>query len=256
METHDKLDALLYGIADEADASVDYAAMLAAISKKVKAQRRRNLIIRLSSIAAAAVVMLSIGGMWLKMNMKSSADENMAPPEAPEAMVGYAMPQDSAAGEAARDTAGLDMAPAEAPAATGAPDGVCKGAAPIQENYAADENTAYGDADNGGITSAPASGSGEPTLCSALVWHEAGMELPGVTFGSIDSIESDENGFACTVSGCTDEDMQGYMASLEKLCSALPVNTGESGAYTLKLEGGVYVMLELDGDMLSIKAKR
>ena len=40
METHDKLDALLYGIADEADASVDYAAMLAAISKKVKAQRR------------------------------------------------------------------------------------------------------------------------------------------------------------------------------------------------------------------------
>ena len=58
METHDKLDALLYGIADEADASVDYAAMLAAISKKVKAQRRRNLIIRLSSIAAAAVVML------------------------------------------------------------------------------------------------------------------------------------------------------------------------------------------------------
>lgn len=261
METHDKLDALLYGIADEADASVDYAAMLAAISKKVKAQRRRNLIIRLSSIAAAAVVMLSIGGMWLKMNMKSSADENMAPPEAPEAMVGYAMPQDSAAGEAARDTDGLDVAPAEAPAATGAPDGVCKGAAPIQENCAADENTAYGDADNGGITSAPASGSGEPTLSgvsanSALVWHEAGMELPGVTFGSIDSIESDENGFACTVSGCTDEDMQGYMASLEKLCGALPVNTGESGAYTLKLEGGVYVMLELDGDMLSIKAKR
>ena len=173
----------------------------------------------------------------------------------------YAMPQDSAAGEAARDTDGLDVAPAEAPAATGAPDGVCKGAAPIQENCAADENTAYGDADNGGITSAPASGSGESTLSgasanSALVWHEAGMELPGVTFGSIDSIESDENSFACTVSGCTDEDMQGYMASLEKLCGALPVNTGESGAYTLKLEGSVCVMLELDGDMLSIKAKR
>ena len=42
METHDKLDALLYGIADEADASVDYAAMLAAISQSAKAQEFDN----------------------------------------------------------------------------------------------------------------------------------------------------------------------------------------------------------------------
>ena len=50
--------------------------------------------------------------------------------------------------------------------------------------------------------------------------------------------------------------MSNTVASLEKLCGALPVTTGESGAYTLKLEGSVCVMLELDGDMLSIKAKR
>jgi len=79
----DRLDALLFDIADEADDGVDYAAMLDTVYKKAAARKKRTAFVKYGSMAAAAAIALAVGGLWFAMN-GTAANTNEAAPQAPE----------------------------------------------------------------------------------------------------------------------------------------------------------------------------
>lgn len=68
MTGQDRLDALLFDIADEEDMKVDYAAMLDTVYKKAAARKKRTAFVKYGSMAAAAAIALAVGGLWLAMN--------------------------------------------------------------------------------------------------------------------------------------------------------------------------------------------
>ena len=115
MTGQDRLDALLFDIADEEDMKVDYAAMLDTVYKKAAARKKRTAFVKYGSMAAAAAIALAVGGLWFAMN-GTAANTNEAAPQAPEFMCGV----DSGTA----DCNGLEAAfPMDAPepAATDAP---------------------------------------------------------------------------------------------------------------------------------------
>ena len=68
MTGQDRLDALLFDIADEEDMKVDYVAMLDTVYKKAAARKKRTAFVKYGSMAAAAAIALAVGGLWFAMN--------------------------------------------------------------------------------------------------------------------------------------------------------------------------------------------
>lgn len=77
MTGQDRLDALLFDIADEEDMKVDYAAMLDTVYKKAAARKKRTAFVKYGSMAAAAAIALAVGGLWFAMNDTAAGDEEL-----------------------------------------------------------------------------------------------------------------------------------------------------------------------------------
>lgn len=164
MTGQDRLDALLFDIADEEDMKVDYAAMLDTVYKKAAARKKRTAFVKYGSMAAAAAIALAVGGLWFAMN-GTAANTNEAAPQAPEFMCGV----DSGTA----DCSGLEAAfPMDAPkpAATDAP---AEGAGDMND-------TAAGDEEQRSTVMAP----GLADECG-LRWIAKDITLPGYKFRSI-----------------------------------------------------------------------
>ena len=67
MTGQDRLDALLFDIAEEENMKVDYAAMLDTVYKKAAARKKRTAFVKYGSMAAAAAIALAVGGLWFAM---------------------------------------------------------------------------------------------------------------------------------------------------------------------------------------------
>ena len=187
----DRLDALLFDIADEADDGVDYAAMLDTVYKKAAARKKRTAFVKYGSMAATA------------------ANTNEAAPQAPEFMCGV----DSGTA----DCSGLEAAfPMDAPepAATDAP---AEGAGDMSD-------MAAGDGELRSTVMAP----GLADECG-LRWIAKDITLPDINFGAYyDVTKDDADGFECIVYGCTEADAESYMATIAAMYGAKAEDGGMS----------------------------
>ena len=228
----DRLDALLFDIADEADDGVDYAAMLDTVYKKAAARKNRTAFVKFGSMAAAAAIALAVGGLWFAMN-GTAANTNEAAPQAPEFMCGV----DSGTA----DCSGLEAAfPMDAPepAATDAP---AEGAGDMSDTAAG------GDGELRSTVMAP----GLADECG-LRWIAKDITLPDINFGAYyDVTKDDADGFECIVYGCTQADAESYMAEIAAMYGA----NAEDGGMSITIAGGVTVTLALEGDVLNISAR-
>lgn len=227
MTGQDRLDALLFDIADEENMKVDYAAMLDTVYKKAAARKKRTAFVKYGSMAAAAAIALAAGGLWLAMN-GTAAKMNEAAPQAPEFMCGTA------------DCNGLEAAfPMDAPepAATDAP---AEGAGDMND-------TAAGDGELRSTVMAP----GLADECG-LRWIAKDITLPDINFGAYyDVTKDDADGFECIVYGCTQADAEGYMAEIAAMYGA----KAEDGGMSITIDGGITVTLALERDVLNISAR-
>lgn len=227
MTGQDRLDALLFDIADEEDMKVDYAAMLDTVYKRAAARKKRTAFVKYGSMAAAAAIALAAGGLWLAMN-GTAANTNEAAPQAPEFMCGTA------------DCNGLEAAfPMDAPkpAASDAP---AEGAGDMSD-------TAAGDGELRSTVMAP----GLADECG-LRWIAKDITLPDINFGAYyDVTKDDADGFECIVYGCTQADAEGYMAEIAAMYGA----KAEDGGMSITIDGGVTVTLALERDVLNISAR-
>lgn len=223
----DRLDALLFDIADEEDMKVDYAAMLDTVYKKAAARKKRTAFVKYGSMAAAAAIALAAGGLWLAMN-GTAANTNEAAPQAPEFMCGTA------------DCSGLEAAfPMDAPEpdATDAP---AEGAGDMND-------TAAGDGELRSTVMAP----GLADECG-LRWIAKDITLPDINFGAYyDVTKDDADGFECIVYGCTQADAESYMAEIAAMYGA----KAEDGGMSITIDGGITVTLALERDVLNISAR-
>ena len=227
MTGQDRLDALLFDIADEEDMKVDYAAMLDTVYKKAAARKKRTAFVKYGSMAAAAAIALAVGGLWFAMN-GTAANTNEAAPQAPEFMCGTA------------DCSGLEAAfPMDAPepAATDAP---AEGAGDMND-------TAAGDGELRSTVMAP----GLADECG-LRWIAKDITLPDINFGAYyDVTKDDADGFECIVYGCTEADVESYMATIAAMHGA----KAEDGGMSITIDGGITVTLALERDVLNISAR-
>lgn len=227
MTGQDRLDALLFDIADEEDMKVDYAAMLDTVYKKAAARKKRTAFVKYGSMAAAAAIALAAGGLWLAMN-GTAAKMNEAAPQAPEFMCGTA------------DCSGLEAAfPMDAPkpAATDAP---AEGAGDMND-------TAAGDGELRSTVMAP----GLADECG-LRWIAKDITLPDINFGAYYDVTKDyADGFECIVYGCTQADAENYMAEIAAMYGA----KAEDGGMSITIDGGITVTLALERDVLNISAR-
>lgn len=230
MTGQDRLDALLFDIADEEDMKVDYAAMLDTVYKKAAARKKRTAFVKYGSMAAAAAIALAVGGLWLAMN-GTAANTNEAAPQAPEFMCGV----DSGTA----DCSGLEAAfPMDAPkpAATDAP---AEGAGDMSDTAAG------GDGELRSTVMAP----GLADECG-LRWIAKDITLPDINFGAYyDVTKDDADGFECIVYGCTEADAESYMATIAAMHGA------KADGMTITLDGGITVTLALERDVLNISAR-
>ena len=228
MTGQDRLDALLFDIADEEDMKVDYAAMLDTVYKKAAARKKRTAFVKYGSMAAAAAIALAVGGLWFAMN-GTAANTNEAAPQAPEVMCGTA------------DCSGLEAAfPMDAPkpAATDAP---AEGAGDMSDTAAG------GDGELRSTVMAP----GLADECG-LRWIAKDITLPDINFGAYyDVTKDDADGFECIVYGCTQADAEGYMAEIAAMYGA----KAEDGGMSITIDGGITVTLALERDVLNISAR-
>ena len=221
----DRLDALLFDIADEADDGVDYAAMLDTVYKKAAARKKRTAFVKYGSMAAAAAIALAVGGLWFAMN-GTAANTNEAAPQAPEFMCGV----DSGTA----DCSGLE---APEPAATDAP---AEGAGDMSDMDA-------GDGELRSTVMAP----GLADECG-LRWIAKDITLPDINFGAYyDVTKDDADGFECIVYGCTEADAESYMATIAAMYGA----KAEDGGMSITIDGGITVTLALERDVLNISAR-
>ena len=230
MTGQDRLDALLFDIADEEDMKVDYAAMLDTVYKKAAARKKRTAFVRYGSMAAAAAIALAVGGMWFAMN-GTAANTNEAAPQAPEFMCGV----DSGTA----DCSGLEAAfPRDAPkpAATDAP---AEGAGDMNDTAAGDD----------GELRSTVMAPGLADECG-LRWIAKDITLPDINFGAYyDVTKDDADGFECIVYGCTEADAESYMATIAAMHGA------KADGMTITLDGGITVTLALERDVLNISAR-
>lgn len=227
MTGQDRLDALLFDIADEEDMKVDYAAMLDTVYKKAAARKKRTAFVKYGSMAAAAAIALAVGGLWFAMN-GTAANTNEAAPQATEFMCGTA------------DCSGMEAAfPMDAPEpdATDAP---AEGAGDMSD-------TAAGDGELRSTVMAP----GLADECG-LRWIAKDITLPDINFGAYyDVTKDDADGFECIVYGCTQADAESYMAEIAAMYGAKAEDDGMS----IMIDGGITVTLAPEGDALSISAR-
>lgn len=230
MTGQDRLDALLFDIADEEDMKVDYAAMLDTVYKKAAARKKRTAFVKYGSMAAAAAIALAVGGLWFAMN-GTAANTNEAAPQAPEFMCGV----DSGTA----DCSGLEAAfPMDAPKpdATDAP---AEGAGDMSDTAAG------GDGELRSTVMAP----GLADECG-LRWIAKDITLPDINFGAYyDVTKDDADGFECIVYGCTEADAESYMATIAAMHGA------KADGMTITLDGGITVTLALERDVLNISAR-
>ena len=230
MTGQDRLDALLFDIADEEDMKVDYAAMLDTVYKKAAARKKRTAFVKYGSMAAAAAIALAVGGLRFAMN-GTAANTNEAAPQAPEVMCG--------GDSGTADCSGLEAAfPMDAPkpAATDAP---AEGAGDMSDTAAG------GDGELRSTVMAP----GLADECG-LRWIAKDITLPDINFGAYyDVTKDDADGFECIVYGCTQADAEGYMAKIAAMYGA------KADGMTITLDGGITVTLALEGDVLNISAR-
>lgn len=235
----DKLDALLFGIADEADADVDYNAMLGAIYKKAAARKKRTAFVKYGSMAAAAAIVLAVGGLWIGMNGCKSS-ENTAAPQEPALMLSQGA---SDSGFDCCDVAETGLPTEAAPEASEEPAMAAVPNAGNSYGYSA------GGEDNSQKSTATADGLEESTeLCRTA----NGVILPEINFGTYYEITKDDaDDFECAVYGCTEADAESYMADIAAMYGA----KAENGGMTITIDGGMTVALALEGDVLSISAR-
>lgn len=226
MTGQDRLDALLFDIAEEENMKVDYAAMLDTVYKKAAARKKRTAFVKYGSMAAAAAIALAVGGLWFAMN-GTAANTNEAAPQAPEFMCGTA------------DCSGLEAAftmDALKPAATDAP---AEGAGDMSDTAAG------GDGELRSTVMAP----GLADECG-LRWIAKDITLPDINFGAYyDVTKDDADGFECIVYGCTEADVESYMATIAAMHGA------KADGMTITLDGGITVTLALERDVLNISAR-
>lgn len=227
MTGQDRLDALLFDIADEENMKVDYAAMLDTVYKKAAARKKRTAFVKYGSMAAAAAIALAAGGLWLAMN-GTAANTNEAAPQAPEFMCGTA------------DCSGLEAAfPMDAPEpdATDAP---AEGAGDMND-------TAAGDGELRSTVMVP----GLADECG-LRWIAKDITLPDINFGAYyDVTKDDADGFECIVYGCTQADAESYMTEIAAMYGA----KAEDGGMSITIDSGITVTLALERDVLNISAR-
>lgn len=236
----DKLDALLFGIADEADADVDYDAMLGAIYKKAAARKKRTAFVKYGSMAAAAAIVLAAGGLWFAMNGGKS-NENTAAPQEPALMLSQGA---SDSGFDCCDVAETGLPTEAAPEASEEP-----AMAAVPNACNSNGYVTGGGEDNSQKSTATADGLEESTK---LCWTANGVILPEINFGTYYEItKNDTDGFECAVYGCTEADAESYMADIAAMYGA----KAENGGMTITIDGGMTVALALEGDVLSISAR-
>lgn len=230
MTGQDRLDALLFDIADEEDMKVDYAAMLDTVYKKAAARKKRTAFVKYGSMAAAAAIALAVGGLWFAMN-GTAANTNEAAPQAPEFMCGV----DSGTADCSGMEAAFPM-DAPKPAATDAP---AEGAGDMSDTAAG------GDGELRSTVMAP----GLADECG-LRWIAKDITLPDINFGAYyDVTKDDADGFECIVYGCTEADAESYMATIAAMHGA------KADGMTITLDGGITVTLALERDVLNISAR-
>ncbi len=230
MTGQDRLDALLFDIADEEDMKVDYAAMLDTVYKKAAARKKRTAFVKYGSMAAAAAIALAVGGLWFAMN-GTAANTNEAAPQAPEFMCGV----DSGTADCNGMEAAFPM-DAPKPAATDAP---AEGAGDMNDTAAG------GDGELRSTVMAP----GLADECG-LRWIAKDITLPDINFGAYyDVTKDDADGFECIVYGCTEADVESYMATIAAMHGA------KADGMTITLDGGITVTLALERDVLNISAR-
>ncbi len=230
MTGQDRLDALLFDIADEEDMKVDYAAMLDTVYKKAAARKKRTAFVKYGSMAAAAAIALAVGGLWFAMN-GTAANTNEAAPQAPEFMCGV----DSGTADCNGMEAAFPM-DAPKPAATDAP---AEGAGDMSDTAAG------GDGELRSTVMAP----GLADECG-LRWIAKDITLPDINFGAYyDVTKDDADGFECIVYGCTEADAESYMATIAAMHGA------KADGMTITLDGGITVTLALERDVLNISAR-
>lgn len=230
MTGQDRLDALLFDIADDEDMKVDYAAMLDTVYKKAAARKKRTAFVKYGSMAAAAAIALAVGGLWFAMN-GTAANTNEAAPQAPEFMCGV----DSGTADCNGMEAAFPM-DAPKPAATDAP---AEGAGDMNDTAAG------GDGELRSTVMAP----GLADECG-LSWIAKDITLPDINFGAYyDVTKDDADGFECIVYGCTEADVESYMATIAAMHGA------KADGMTITLDGGITVTLALERDVLNISAR-
>lgn len=230
MTGQDRLDALLFDIADEENMKVDYAAMLDTVYKKAAARKKRTAFVKYGSMAAAAAIALAVGGLWFAMN-GTAANTNEAAPQAPEFMCGV----DSGTADCNGMEAAFPM-DAPKPAATDAP---AEGAGDMNDTAAG------GDGELRSTVMAP----GLADECG-LRWIAKDITLPDINFGAYyDVTKDDADGFECIVYGCTEADVESYMATIAAMHGA------KADGMTITLDGGITVTLALERDVLNISAR-
>jgi len=156
-DTHmDKMDELLFSIADEADAFVDYEALKEAIEeKRAEKRKRKNLWLRFGPVAAVLTVGLMAGLVFLRAEL-GLGGSNTASPMQKEARYGCS--------ESAQDNASIT-------AATLAPEDALQNAEPDdtgapltgqgdRNDESGDTGTIYSVRERSGLTLIPAALSG------------------------------------------------------------------------------------------------
>lgn len=235
----DALDKLLFSIAEEADDGVDYAAMLGAIYKKAAARKKRTAFVKYGSMAAAAAIVLAVGGLWIGMNGGKS-NENAAAPQEPALMLSQGA---SDSGFDCCDVAETELPTEAAPEASEEP------AMAAVPNACNSNGYVTGGGEDQQKSTAAAGSMAENT---ELSWTAGNIALPEISFGTYyEILKNDTDGFECAVYGCTEADAESYMADIAAMYGA----KAENGGMTITIDGGMTVALALEGDVLSISAR-
>ncbi len=225
----DALDELLFGIADEADRGVDYDAMLETIKKKASARKKRAGFVKYGTMAAVAVIMLAVGGMWIRENAlvsydtAAAADKAVMQSESAECVEsvydGYDTNVDYASG---------DTAPAV--------------------GYSYSDSDGY---ESSAVTSATTSSAAEAEEYIQCFYQD--MVLPAIDFGTYYEFTlDDETGLELKIYGCAEEDAEYY---LKETAAIYGVNV-DMNAMNMVSDNGITVALSLDGDTLTVSAQK
>ena len=227
---NDALDELLFGIADEADKDVDYDAMLETIKKKASARKKRAGFVKYGTMAAAAVIMLAVGGMWIRENELVSYDTATA-----ESMTAVQDEESAQYVESAYDSYDPNA------------DYPSEDTMPVLGYSYSDSD---GNEDSTAATAATSSAENEEENIQCFYQD---MMLPAIDFGTYyEFMIDDETGLELKIYGSTEEDAKYYL----KETAALYGVSADTDAMKLVTDNGITVSFTLDGDTLTVSAQK